>query len=468
MLKNEQPFLPLAAAAALLLVSCSSSGGGSAPGSPTSRASSGGGSETSCAATWQLSHALVPSGDSAASTDLAGVAAVSPTDVWAVGSTSSTGAAQQTLVERWDGTSWSIVAAPDPGNTGSLGGAQLTAVSAVSADDVWAVGYIGSLAPPSTTAGAPSTAVAAQTLSEHWNGRSWSIVGVPDIAARDGVTPLDVLTSVQAVSQDDVWAVGITEWDLDQGVVVQPLVAQWTGAYWTLVDVPDPEPLPPDWALEDAQVPVGASAAVGSAALLGIAASSVDDVWTVGGYEADMGAATGNASPWETLTEHWDGSSWSIVPAPDATLPEPLSDGSTQPDDLLMATGEAAAGDLWAVGGALPGSALTLRQSGDSWNLVPSLAVAVSGVGGWPGYWAPGAHQPTFLPGVSPLVGVVTLSSTDAWAVGAVILHWNGDSWQALYAVNGHPFGYLTGVSATRAGGLWAVGGTTIVHSPCA
>jgi hypothetical protein len=468
-LKNEQPFLPVAALAALLAVSCSPSTGGPTPASPSSRAPSGGASVASCVPTWQLTQAPVPSGDSAAGTDLAGVVAVSSTDVWAVGSTSSTGGAQQTLVEHWGGSSWSTVPTPEPVDAASLGGTQLTAVSAVSADDVWAVGYIGSLTPPPTTTGVPPTAIAAQTLSEHWDGRTWSIVGLPDIAARDGVTPWDVLTAVVAISQDDVWAVGVTEWDLGDGIpVAQPLVEHWNGAYWSLVDVPDPEPLPPDWALAHDPVPAGTSGAVGSAALLGITASSVDDVWAVGGYEDDRGAETGNVSPWATLTEHWDGSSWSIVPAPDATLPEPLSGGSTQPDDLLSAASESPAGDLWAVGGALPGAALSLRRSGAAWSLVPSLAVTASGVSGWPGYWAPGSNDPTFLPGTIPLVGVITLSSTDAWAVGAVILHWNGASWQALYTVNGHSFGYLTGVGALRSGGLWAVGGTTIVHATCA
>jgi hypothetical protein len=467
-LRIEQPFLPLAAAAALLTVSCSSSTGGPTPASPSSRASSASASATPCVPTWKLSRALVPSGDSPADTDLAGVAAVSSTDVWAVGSTSPTGQAQQALVEHWDGGSWSIVPAPNPADAASLGGVQLTAVSALSVNDIWAVGYIGNLAPALTTTGVRSTDIAAQTLTEHWNGRSWSIVGAPDIAARDGVTPWDVFTSVVAISADDVWAVGLTEWELEvEGVAAQPLVEHWNGTYWSLVDVSDPEPTPPDWALAQVQAPAGSSGAVASVALLGVAATSVTDVWAVGGYEADMGVQTGEASPWETLTEHWDGSAWSIVSAPDATLPEPLSGGSTQPDDLLTAAGESAAGDLWAVGGALPGSALALRRSGGSWSLVPSLAAAVSGVSGWPGYWAPDSNEPTFFPGISPLVGVVTLSSTDAWAVGAVILHWNGASWQALYTVNGRTFGYLTGVAAARPGGLWAVGGTTIVHSTC-
>ena len=84
------------------------------------------------------------------------------------------------------------------------------------------------------------------------------------------------------------------------------------------------------------------------------------------------------------------------------------------------------------------------------------------------GYLASGSGASSFAPGTSALAGVVTVNATDAWAVGAVILHWDGVSWQPMYTVNGEPFDYLSGVSAAGSGGLWAVGGTSIVHASCA
>jgi hypothetical protein len=185
-----------------------------------------------------------------------------------------------------------------------------------------------------------------------------------------------------------------------------------------------------------------------------------------------MGVQTDAPSPWETLTEHWNGTSWSAVPAPDATLPEPLSGGSSAADDLLTSASESSGGTLWAVGGAMPGSALTLQlglafgtSSFTGWHLVPSLAVTT--VVNRAGHPASGSGASTFAPGTSPLAGVVTVSATDAWAVGAGILHWDGVSWQPTYTVNGEPFDYLTAV-AGGPGGLWAVGGTSIVHATCA
>jgi hypothetical protein len=68
---------------------------------------------------------------------LGGVAVVSATDAWTVGST-STGV---TVILHWNGTAWTRVASPAPS-----GGADLQGVAATSASNAWAVGY--------TTAGA--------------------------------------------------------------------------------------------------------------------------------------------------------------------------------------------------------------------------------------------------------------------------------------------------------------------------
>src|SRR5579872_2095126 len=93
---------------------------------------------------------------------LQAVAAVSATDVWAVGDSFNTHArAQQTLIEQWHGTSWQVVASP---NTGAYLN-ELTAVAAISSTDVWAVGY------SQNRREAPF-----QTLIEHWDGTGWSVV----------------------------------------------------------------------------------------------------------------------------------------------------------------------------------------------------------------------------------------------------------------------------------------------------
>jgi hypothetical protein len=66
------------------------------------------------------------------------------------------------LIEHWNGTRWSIVPSPSVGPTVSI----LTAVAALSTNDVWAAGH-------------SSTNTTYSTLVKHWNGRKWAIVPSP-------------------------------------------------------------------------------------------------------------------------------------------------------------------------------------------------------------------------------------------------------------------------------------------------
>ena len=89
-----------------------------------------------------------------------------------------------------DGTQWSIVSLPASGTLHSL--------SAVSANDVWAVGNNG--------------------LILNWNGTQWGQVANP---ARQGAA----LEGVDALSANDVWAINLL------GTVTE----QWNGTQWTAV-----------------------------------------------------------------------------------------------------------------------------------------------------------------------------------------------------------------------------------------
>ena len=67
---------------------------------------------------------------------LLGVSTLSFTDVWAVGDV-VVGRTTNTLTEHWDGSTWSILKSPSPGAFGN----QLVSVAAISSTNVWAVGY---------------------------------------------------------------------------------------------------------------------------------------------------------------------------------------------------------------------------------------------------------------------------------------------------------------------------------------
>jgi hypothetical protein len=335
--------------------------------------------------------------------ELNGVAAVSSTDVWAVGDyLDGQRRANQTLAEHWDGTAWHVVSSPNRSGASSV----LAAAGAVSSADVWAVGGFqnvkdyatsGTLiehwngrswkivsSPNATAEGDSLTAVAARssndvwavgggggrTLAEHWNGVSWSLVPTPNPPG-----PGNLLTGVAAVSGTDVWAVGRTFDGLHQ----RTLIEHWDGGRWTIVPNPN--------------------ASAGDNVLNVVAAVSSRDVWAAGSFFAASGDT-------QTLVEHWNGTSWTVVPSPNPA-------GATS--SVLSGMAAVFAGKLWAVGGIdvgqYTGSTLTEQWNGTTWSVVPS---------------------PNPAPDVNVLRAVAALPSGEAWAVGrtgqsrTLILHTTG------------------------------------------
>jgi hypothetical protein len=98
--------------------------------------------------------------------------ALSPTNVWAsgIGPGATRNAFPRATIVHWNGTSWSIVASPNPHPNTSNGAG---AIAAVSADDIFAL---------------------ATGVIEHWDGTSWTIIdtlsgfGATDVSAlSDGI-----------------------------------------------------------------------------------------------------------------------------------------------------------------------------------------------------------------------------------------------------------------------------------------
>ena len=189
---------------------------------------------------------------------LNGIDAVSADDVWAVGYSK-----YGSLIEHWDGTSWSVVPSPNKGSAGS----GLSAVSFSAPDEGWAVGSW--TLPRQTPIGYPVS----RPLLLHWDGTRWARVARPH-----GVK---VLSSLVAIAPDDVWAVG--------SAGSRTVAVHWNGVSWSIVPTPSP----------------GVSATLTSVAGLGTA-----DVWAVGSQEPHRGSAL------RTLIERWDGSSWREEPSP--------------------------------------------------------------------------------------------------------------------------------------------------------
>jgi hypothetical protein len=259
---------------------------------------------------------FIPSADDGAEDALGGVAAISPTDVWAVGDFMPQLTSPQTaIIEHWNGQKWSVVPSPRPGQLSGL-----SSVRAVSANDVWAVGLYYDNAGNS------------QTLIEHWNGKKWRIVPSPSPGLTD-----NILGGLTVVSAKDIWAAGAQS--SDQANTLQTLIERWDGKTWSVVPSPSPAPL--------------------YNSLGGMTAISATDVWAVGVVE-------GSNFVQSTLAEHWDGISWMVVPTPDVgSFGNSLSDVSA-----LGGT------DVWAVGSyyITPELTRTLiqRWDGKRWSVVPS------------------------------------------------------------------------------------------------
>jgi subtilisin family serine protease len=234
-----------------------------------------------------------------------GVAQVAPNDVWAVGD--FTGELTP-FIEHWDGSQWTLASFP------AVERGELKAVDALSANDVWAVGFY-----------ANSANTDRNPLVYHWNGSIWSIVPVPE-----PVGSVAELTGVAAISANDIWAVG--HYYIPNGR--RTLTLHWNGSEWSIV----PSPSPNDHTY-----------------LLAVAAAASSDVWAVG--YTNVGADSLNA------ILHWNGSAWSVVPAPN-----PGSQNGLHAVTALSAT------DAWAVGYSRIGfdtPVLTMRWNGTQWNVIP-------------------------------------------------------------------------------------------------
>jgi hypothetical protein len=295
---------------------------------------------------WSLSTTQTPGGLSAF---FNGVAAISPSDVWAVGGYyDSTSGHFLTLAEHWNGTSWSVIPTPNPGPLTN----NLLAIAANSTSDVWAVG-VYKLAP------GPSGAHA--TLVEHWNGSAWSVVPSPNVGSSDSV-----LDTVMAHGANDVWATG--SYNCKTGIC-RSLSEHWNGTKWAIVPSPN--------------------SGTSSNALNGAASAAKNDVWMLGDFF--------NGTTFRTLTEHWNGTKWSIIRSANM--------GPNQTD----LTGGAAvnSNDVWAVGQWLSGS--FYKPYAMQWNGRTWTSVAVPTVGSFSTFFA-GASK---IPGTTNLWAVGTSSNSD-------------------------------------------------------
>jgi hypothetical protein len=336
-----------------------------------------------CLATATSLVLLVSASSAQRTSALTSVAAVTPSDAWAVGYTTVNPPPivyAATLAEHWDGTKWITVSTPNPpGNCNAL-----SAVGGVASNDLWAVGGVY------YDVGNCGRGKNFPVVIEHWDGTVWKLVPSPRPNYKK-------LMGVAAISSNDVWAVGFAATNL--GGYYLPLVEHWDGYQWKEIRSPT---------LQSKQ-----------AYFSSVTAVATNDVWAVGA------CGCGAENP-ELLVEHWDGTTWKIVPVPELGT-------------FLLGASSANAHEVWATGSV----DVALRWDGSRWTSTP-----VSNTNG-------------------SLNSVMAFHNGQAWAVGFQFNHaaltltelWDGTAWTLVSSPNLSAWNnVLLGIAGTGVNDVWAVG----------
>ncbi len=404
------------------------------------------------------------------------VMVLSPTDVWVTGELQINYTQQFVMLYHWDGTTWT-----DHSIAYAYGQvSEITAGEAISPDNIWIVGHGGGAnnnltfvyhydgtiwqnitnpviaqfrfieevaTLPSGEVWLVGTNLSSQRQVAYFNGTTWSLLPTPpntDNFRRN--------MDIEAVSTNDVWVTGLGE-VYGSGYV---LVWHWDGTAWTVIQTPT----------------------VGSSPKFNAVDAKDGALWVVG-HRFRAG----------TLIERWNGTNFEVVAS---------ENGGAGPNELNDIDG-LSDNEFWTVGDA-GGQAIAFHQNNGVWEIenTPPLSNSVSLEGvaqeSTSLVWAVGStlvdnslnYQTVIfrwngtewarVPSPNPageygdeLHDVITISPTDAWAVGgtgntsdnALILHWDGSAWSNVPNSCGYE---LFGISALAPNDIWAVGSGTTCH----
>ena len=226
--------------------------------------------------TWSIQ----PTPPTASTAALAGVSCPSRRFCVAVGFVFISSGDTSTLAERWNGRRWSIQQIPNPKPNPGLGGPtqnSLAGVSCRSSRFCIAVGV----------AGAPEISMGS-TLAEGWNGSKWSIQQTQNPSE---LTHDDALSGVSCTSSSACTAVGTA--DVGEGVF-QPEAQRWNGRRWSL-QLPSPNP--------------AANLFETSLSINGVSCASRTACTSVGSFFNNAGTRV-------TLAERWNGLRWAVQRTP--------------------------------------------------------------------------------------------------------------------------------------------------------
>ncbi|MFB3908859.1 MAG: hypothetical protein ACE15D_10690 [Candidatus Eisenbacteria bacterium] len=272
---------------------------------------------------------------------LTAITALSPSDAWSVGLWRNEPAGSGPIAIRWNGSAWNFVDLPPTDDLGT--NPETVGVDHAPNGDVWIAGNV-TTSPPANNL----------PLVMRWRNDSWDYVDTVTLRPQVEYPYADrggFAYEVEAIAHDDVWAVGIANGYGDASSASVPMALHWDGSEWTDVDVPlvanrhheldAVVAIASDdvWAAGDYRNIAGTFRAVTyhwdghewshvpspmedihQSGIEDLVATGPNDVWAIGGSDAD-GA----------LLMRWNGSQWTMMPPP------PNSGGSlaaVAPNDL--------------------------------------------------------------------------------------------------------------------------------------
>lgn len=213
------------------------------------------------------------------------------------------------------------------------------------------------------------------------------------------------------------------------------LAMHWDGEAWTQVPTPSPSPYP------------GGTEAM----LHAVGAVAPDDVWAAGEARGDAGGLSVGA--W-ILVEHWDGSSWEVVPSPPPPGGVSINFSGTRVYDIVaLAADDVWFGGLWGEPNAQ--ASVTWRPLAMHWD-GSDLQVHAT----------PAPYEAFYG---FHIVDMSAVAPDDIWAVcnrnvagghaqALVILHWDGDSWDLVDVDNAGGERVLYAVEAIASDDVWIFG----------
>jgi hypothetical protein len=263
---------------------------------------------------WSIVPSPNPTG--AGRSELDGVSCAGPSFCVAVGISGPGGTLVDPLAEQWNGTVWSVASAANPTTSVQTG---LNAVSCLSPTSCSAVGY------------SSTPSFEQLTLAETWNGTVWAVSPTTPPA---GATSSE-LNSISCTTSSSCMAVG--RWENASSDFVS-LAQVWNGSGWTVVTTPNP----------------GAGT---SGQFEGVSCAGANFCVAVGEWYT--------GSDWQAQLATWNGTSWTNTTAPeaDASVDNFLGGVACISATSCSASGNAGDPNL---------SPVALSWNGTSWSIVPA------------------------------------------------------------------------------------------------